>query len=90
MCLTEKDEKKLNIANGEIANSLINNINKSSLILSLPFNLGFSSNSSPNIRRIKSLNNINPYFDNSIVDDHSCSMKSQMIFCLTICLKMKV
>ena len=55
MSLTEEDEKKLSIANAEITNSLINNINKNSSIHSLPFNLGFSSNSSPLLEELSTL-----------------------------------
>ena len=63
---TEKDENKLNIANVDINTSLINDINKNSSIHSLVFNVGFSSNSAPNIRRSKYFNNLSMNYDSSI------------------------
>ena len=64
---TEKDENKLNIANADINTSLINDINKNSSIHSLVFNIGFSSNSAPNIRRSKYFNNSSMNYD-SLID----------------------
>ena len=63
---TEKDDNKLNIANADINTSLINDINKNSSIHSLVFNVRFSSNSSPNIRRSKYFNNLSMNYDSSI------------------------
>lgn len=61
---TEKDENKINIANADISTSLINDINSS--IHSLFFKVGFSSISSPNIRRSKYFNNWSMNYDSSI------------------------
>lgn len=52
--------------NADINTSLINDINNNSSIHSLVFNVGFSLNSSPNIRRSKYFNNLSMNYDNSI------------------------
>ena len=73
MSVNEKDENKLNIGNANINTSLINDINKNSSIHSLVFNIGFSSYSTPNIRRANSLNDLNINYDNSIGVDRARS-----------------
>ena len=67
---SSKKENKLNIANGDINTSAINEINENSSIHSLVFNNGFQSNSSPNIRRNKYYNNLSINSNSLITINH--------------------
>ena len=67
---SSKKENKLNIANGDINTSAINEINENSSIHSLVFNNGFQSNSSPNIRRNKYYNNLSMNSNSLIAINH--------------------
>ena len=73
MSSKEKDENKFNIGNSNINTSFINEINNNSSIHSIVLNIDFSSNSAPNIRRQNGVNDLNIYFDNSIIADRAHS-----------------